>query len=82
MQETAQFRFASISVADDSIDRILSAVSKQMLDTLGEHVDLALIFPSSHFLKHAAGLGVDLRRAIGAKTMIGCLLRGRHRSPA
>ena len=75
-QQTAQFRFASLSVTDDSIDRILSAVSRQMIDRLGEHVDLALIFPSSHFVKHAAGLGVNLRRAIGAKVMIGCCSEG------
>jgi small ligand-binding sensory domain FIST len=73
---TTHFRFASISVADDSIDRVLSAVSGQMLDRLGEHVDLALIFPTSHFLKHAAGLGVNLRRAIGARVMIGCCAQG------
>jgi small ligand-binding sensory domain FIST len=75
-QQTAQFRFASMSVTDHSIDRILSAVSRQMIDRLGEHVDLALIFPSSHFVKHAAGLGVNLRRAIGAKVMIGCCAEG------
>ena len=73
---TAQFKFASISVQDESIDRVLSAVSRQMIDRLGEHVDLALVFPSSHFLKHAAGLGVNLRRAIGAKVMIGCCAEG------
>jgi len=73
---TAQFRFASISVQDDSIDRILAAVSGQMIDRLGEHVDLALVFPSSYFLKHAAGLGVNLRRAIGARVMIGCCAEG------
>jgi small ligand-binding sensory domain FIST len=74
--QTAQFRFASICVEDDSIDRILAAVSGQILDRLGEHVDLALVFPSSHFVKHAAGLGVNLRRAIGAKVMIGCCGEG------
>lgn len=74
--QTAQFKFASISVQDDSVDRVLSAVSKQMIDRLGEHVDLALVFPSSHFLRHAADLGVNLRRAIGAKVMIGCCSEG------
>jgi small ligand-binding sensory domain FIST len=73
---TTQFRFASISVEDESVDRILSAVSKQMIDRLGEHVDLALIFPSSHFVKHAAALGENLRRAIGARVMIGCCAEG------
>ena len=74
--QTAQFKFASISVQDDSVDRVLSAVSKQMIDRLGEHVDLALVFPSSHFLRHAADLGVNLRRAIGARVMIGCCSEG------
>jgi small ligand-binding sensory domain FIST len=76
MHEQPQFRFASISVAEENIDRILSVVSKQILDQLGEHVDLALVFPSRHFVKHAAGLGVNLRRAIGARTMIGCCAEG------
>src|SRR5262245_14051801 len=73
---TAQFKFASISVQDESIDRVLSAVSKQVIDRIGEHVDLALVFPSSHFVQHAAGLGENLRRAIGAKVMIGCCAQG------
>ncbi|HEX6789845.1 MAG TPA: FIST N-terminal domain-containing protein [Candidatus Krumholzibacteria bacterium] len=76
MPHTAQFRFASISITDDSVDRILSAVSKRILDGLGEHVDLALVFPSSHFVKHAAEMGVNLRRAIGARAMIGCCAEG------
>jgi small ligand-binding sensory domain FIST len=74
--QTAQFKFASISVQDESVDRVLSAVSKLMIDRLGEHVDLALVFPSSHFLRHASGLGANLRRAIGAKVMIGCCSEG------
>jgi small ligand-binding sensory domain FIST len=74
--QTTQFKFASILVQDESIDRVLSAVSKQMIDSLGEHVDLALVFASSHFLLQAAGLGVNLRRAIGAKVMIGCCSEG------
>jgi small ligand-binding sensory domain FIST len=73
---TAQFKFASLSVQDESVDGVLSAVSRQMIDRLGEHVDLALVFPSSHFLRHATGLGVNLRRAIGAKVMIGCCADG------
>jgi small ligand-binding sensory domain FIST len=76
MQSAADFRFASISVTDDSVDRVLSAVSRQVLDRLGEHVDLALVFPSAHFIRHAAGLGLNLRRAIGARTMIGCCADG------
>src|SRR5882672_7147035 len=73
---TAQFKFASISVQDESVDRVLSAVSRQMIDRLGENVDLALVFPSSYFLRHAAGLGVNLRQAIGAHFMIGCCAEG------
>ena len=76
MSETPQFRFASISVADDSIDRILTDVSGQVLDRLGEHVDLALVFPSSHFVGRADGLGARLRSAIGARVMIGCCAEG------
>ena len=74
--QTSQFKFASLSVRDESVDRVLSAVSRQMVDRLGEHVDLALVFPSSHFLRHAAVLGDNLRRAIGAKVMIGCCSEG------
>src|SRR5689334_2992968 len=74
--QTSQFKFASISVQDESVDRVLSAISKQMVDRLGEHVDLALVFPSSHFLRHAALLGENLRRALGAKVMIGCCSEG------
>ena len=74
--QTSQFKFASISVQDESIDTVLSAVSKQMVDRLGEHVDLALVFLSSHFLRDAAGLGGKLRQAIGAKVMIGCCSEG------
>jgi small ligand-binding sensory domain FIST len=73
---TAQFKFASISVQDDSVDRVLSAVSREVMDRLGEHVDLALVFPSAHFLQRATGLGANLRRAIGAKVMIGCCAEG------
>lgn len=73
---TAQFKFASISVQDESVDRVLSAVSREVIERLGEHVDLALVFPSTHFLQHAAGLGANLRRAIGAKVMIGCCAEG------
>src|SRR6187455_3198874 len=62
---TAQFKFASISVQDESVDRVLSAVSHQVIDRIGEHVDLALVFPSTHFVKHAAELGLKLRGVIG-----------------
>jgi small ligand-binding sensory domain FIST len=74
--QTAQFRFASISVADDSLDRALAAVSRQVLDRLGEHVDLALIFPSAHFLEDADELSTKVRRAIGARVIIGCCSEG------
>lgn len=73
---TAQFKFASISVQDESVDRVLSAVSREVIDRLGEHVDLALVFPSAHFVRHADELGANLRRAIGAKVMIGCCAEG------
>ncbi len=73
---TAQFKFASISVQDASVDRVLSAVSREVIDRLGEHVDLALVFPSAHFVKHADELGANLRRAIGARVMIGCCAEG------
>ena len=73
---TAQFKFASISVQDESVDRVLSAVSHQVIDRIGEHVDLALVFPSTHFVKHAAELGLKLRGAIGARVMIGCCAEG------
>ena len=72
----APFRFASISVRDDDIDRVLAAVSGRILDRLGEHVDLALVFPSVHFVPRAERLGEGLRRAIGARVMIGCCADG------
>lgn len=74
--QTAQFRFASISVADESVDRVLEATSRQVLDRLGENVDLALIFPSSHFVDQAVDLGAKMRGAIGARVMIGCCSEG------
>jgi small ligand-binding sensory domain FIST len=76
MHADPQIRFASVSVVDRDVDNLLRGVSQAMLERLGEHVDLALVFPSRHFVAHAAGLAVNLRRAIGARVMIGCCAEG------
>ena len=76
MHDEPQFRFASLSVVDRNIDHLLRDVSREMLDRLGEHVDLALVFASRHFTAHGAGLALNLRRAIGARVMIGCCAEG------
>jgi small ligand-binding sensory domain FIST len=76
MDVEPRIRFASVSVVDRNVDNLLRDVSRAMLDRLGEHVDLALVFPSRHFAAHAAGLAVNLRRAIGARVMVGCCAEG------
>ncbi len=69
-------RFASISVVDQNLDVILSEVSKSILDRLGESVDVALVFPSTHFATRAEGFARDLKAAIGARVMVGCCGEG------
>ena len=76
MNDAPQFRFASVLVKDNDVDRALREVSKQILDRLGEHVDLALVFPSRHFAARATELAGNLRRAIGTRVMIGCCAEG------
>jgi small ligand-binding sensory domain FIST len=69
-------KFASISVTGDNVDDLLRAVSTEILERLGEHADLALVFPSVHFAPRAEGMVADLKRAIGARVMIGCTGEG------
>jgi small ligand-binding sensory domain FIST len=69
-------RFAAVSVVDQNLDAILAEVAKNTLDRLGESVDVALVFPSTHFAKRAEGFARDLKMAIGARVMIGCCGEG------
>ncbi|HEU4363910.1 MAG TPA: FIST N-terminal domain-containing protein [Candidatus Krumholzibacteria bacterium] len=69
-------KFVSLSVTGENVDEILRDVSRAVLDRLGEHADFALVFPSAHFAPRAESLVVNLRRAIGARVMLGCTGEG------
>jgi small ligand-binding sensory domain FIST len=69
-------KFVSLSVTGENVDEILVDVSRAVLDRLGEHADFALVFPSAHFAPRAEGLVANLKRAIGARVMIGCTGEG------
>jgi small ligand-binding sensory domain FIST len=69
-------KFVSLSATGDDIEEILSDISSAVLDRLGEHADFALVFPSSHFAEHAEDIVANLKRAIGARVMLGCTGEG------
>ena len=69
-------KFVSLSVTGENVDNILRDVSRAVLDRLGEHADFALVFPSAHFAPQAESLVVNLKRAIGARVMLGCTGEG------
>lgn len=71
-----EMKFASISVTGENVGDLLREVSAAILDRLGEHADLALVFPSAHLAPGAEGMVADLKRAIGARVMIGCAGEG------
>lgn len=69
-------KFVSLSVTGENVDEILRDVSRAVLDRLGEHADFALVFPSAHFAPQAESLVLNLKRAIGARVMLGCTGEG------
>ncbi|HEX5132114.1 MAG TPA: FIST N-terminal domain-containing protein [Candidatus Krumholzibacteria bacterium] len=69
-------KFVSIAVEGDDVDTILAEVSRVALERLGEHADIALVFASAHFAARAEGLVANLKRAIGARVMVGCTGEG------
>jgi len=64
--------FVSLSVTGEDTKDLLAEISRTVLDRLGEHADFALVFPSTHFAARAETLAGELKRAIGARVMIGC----------
>ena len=69
-------RFASFSIVDSDLDAVLAKVSSMILERLGEHVDVALAFPSQHFASRADELVHRLKPAIGARMLVGCCGEG------
>ena len=65
-------KFVSLSVTGEDTQEVLAEISRTVLDRLGEHADFALVFPSTHFAARAETLAGELKRAIGARVMIGC----------
>ena len=69
-------KFVSLSATGENIDEILGEVSRTVLDRLGEHADFALVFASAHFAPRAESLVLNLKRAIGARVLVGCTGEG------
>ena len=69
-------KFASVAVTSSNVDVLLRDVSKAVLDRLGEHADVAFVFVNAALSTHAATLAANLKKAIGARVLIGCTGEG------
>jgi small ligand-binding sensory domain FIST len=69
-------RFASVAVTSSNVDVLLRDVSKAVLDRLGEHADVAFVFVNAALAPRAETLAANLKRAIGARVLIGCTGEG------
>jgi small ligand-binding sensory domain FIST len=69
-------KFVSLSVTGEDTGEILRDVSRAVLERLGEHADFAMVFPSAHFGPNAEELVANLKRAVGARVMLGCTGEG------
>ncbi|MCI0452214.1 MAG: FIST C-terminal domain-containing protein [Candidatus Latescibacteria bacterium] len=69
-------RFASVAVTSSNVDVLLRDVGKAVLDRLGEHADVAFVFVNAALAPRAETLAANLKRAIGARVLIGCTGEG------
>jgi small ligand-binding sensory domain FIST len=69
-------RFASVAVTSSNVDVLLRDVGKAVLDRLGEHADVAFVFVNAALAPRAQTLAANLKRAIGARVLIGCTGEG------
>jgi hypothetical protein len=69
-------RFASIAVTSSNVDVLLKDTADAVLNRLGEHADVAFVFVNAALAPRAESLAANLKRAIGARVMIGCTGEG------
>ncbi len=69
-------RFASVAVTSSNVDVLLRDTSKAVLDRLGEHADIAFVFVNAALSPRAQTLAANLKRAIGARVLVGCTGEG------
>ncbi|HXV13796.1 MAG TPA: FIST N-terminal domain-containing protein, partial [Candidatus Krumholzibacteria bacterium] len=69
-------RFASVAVTSSNVDVLLRDAGKAVLDRLGEHADVAFVFVNAALAPRAETLAANLKRAIGARVLVGCTGEG------
>jgi small ligand-binding sensory domain FIST len=69
-------RFASIAVTSSNVDVLLKDTAAAVLNRLGEHADVAFVFVNAALAPRAESLAANLKRAIGARVMVGCTGEG------
>ncbi len=69
-------RFASVAVTSSNVDILLRDAGRAVLDRLGEHADVAFVFVNAALSPRAETLAANLKRAIGARVLIGCTGEG------
>ncbi len=69
-------KFASVAVTSSDVDVLLRDAGAAVLDRLGEHADIAFVFVNAALAPRAQTLAANLKRAIGARVMIGCTGEG------
>jgi len=69
-------RFVSVAVTSSNVDVLLRDVSAAVLERLGEYADIAFVFVNSALSPRAETLAANLKRAIGARVLIGCTGEG------